>query len=111
MRKKEKLHKKFCEIEGCPMTDPAALEHHHIIERTEIGTSNDNFNLAVICANHHSLLHAGRLKIIGVYPSTKPFGRTLIYELDGKMNISGIDKTYFNHRPSQMKITKEENGK
>lgn len=98
------LHKDYCEIEGCNVTDPAALEHHHIVERKEIGTSNDDMNLAVICATHHALTHSGRLKIIGVYPSTGRNGRTLIYRLDGITNVPGIDEAYFKHRPSQMKI-------
>lgn len=101
---KKKLHKDFCEIEGCLMKDSAALEHHHIIERTEINTSNHIMNLCVLCSNHHSLLHAGRLKIIGVFPSTGKSGRTLIYELDGKANVPGITESYFKYRPNQMKL-------
>ena len=103
MRSK-KLHKDFCEIEGCLMRDSAALEHHHIVERTEIGTSNDIMNLCVLCSNHHSLLHAGRLKIIGVFPSTKLYGRTLVYELDGKINVPEITESYFRYKPAQMKL-------
>lgn len=90
-----KLIKNKCEVESCNVTDPKLLHLHHIIERTEVNTTNNNFNLAILCANCHALTHTGRLKIIGVYPSTQlPNGRTLIYELDGKKNIEGIDRPY-----------------
>lgn len=90
-----KLIKNKCEIESCNVIDPKLLHLHHIIERTEVNTTNNNFNLAILCANCHALTHTGRLKIIGVYPSTQlPNGRTLIYELDGKKNIEGIDRPY-----------------
>lgn len=88
-----KLVKNRCEIDGCGMTDPAALHLHHIIERTELNTTNHDYNLAIICANHHEMTHSGRLRIIGVYPATiPPNNRILIYELDGKRNIDGIDE-------------------
>jgi len=86
MKKKKGLILNKCEIEGCNVSE--CLELHHIIERTEINTSNHTYNIAILCANHHSFIHAGLLKIIGVYPSTRlPNGRTLIYELCGKKNI------------------------
>lgn len=100
----QKLHKEFCEIEGCDVTDPDQLHWHHIRERTEIDTSNNPFNIAVICANHHELAHSGRLKIIGVYPSTGRYGRMLIYTLDGKPNIEGITEPLFQHKPKQSKL-------
>lgn len=87
---KVKLHKEFCEIEGCPVTERKLLEHHHIRERTDPSTSNNPWNLCCICSNHHSLVDTGRLKIIGVFPSTAKYGRTLIYELDGVSNFPGI---------------------
>jgi hypothetical protein len=103
--RKSKLIKNKCEIESCPVTDPNLLHLHHIIERTEINTTNDNFNLAILCANCHALTHSGRLKIIGVYPSTQlPNGRTLIYELDGKRNIEGIDKPYVEFKNKSFKV-------
>jgi hypothetical protein len=90
--RKSKLIKNKCEIESCNITDSNLLELHHIIERTEINTTNHDYNLAILCANCHAMTHGNRLKIIGVYPSTKlPNRRTLIYELDGKKNIEGID--------------------
>lgn len=104
MRKK-RTPKLICEIEGCGVNDPALLHKHHIVERTELGTCNDDYNLAIICANHHEMLHDHkRLKILGVFPSTGLSGRTLIYELDGIPNVPGITEAYFKHRPIQMKV-------
>lgn len=99
-----KLHKEFCEISGCKIIDSKLLHHHHIIERTELGTSNDIWNLAVLCPTHHAMVHSGKLKIIGVFPSTAKFGRTLIYELDGISNIEGISKPYLNNKVKGFKI-------
>lgn len=102
--KKQRVPKLFCEIEGCGVTNPALLHKHHIVERTELGTCNDDFNLAILCGNHHLLLHSGGLKIIGVFPSTGKSGRTLIYELNGIANVPDISVSYFKHRPIQMKL-------
>lgn len=103
MRKKT-LEKNKCEIETCNVTDPLLLELHHIIERTEENTTNNNFNLAILCCNHHKLIDGGRLKIIGVYPSTKlPNKRTLIYELDGKKNLD-IDVPYVEFKNKSFKL-------
>lgn len=101
---KPKLHKEYCEIEGC-CADPSTLEHHHIVERKTIGTSNDPLNLAVICANHHALTHSGRLRIIGVFPSSGRNGRTLIYVLDNVCNVLGMEtaEPYFKAKSKQMK--------
>lgn len=99
-----KLIKNKCEIESCNVTDPNLLQLHHIIERTEINTNNHNFNLAILCSNCHLLTHSGRLKIIGVYPSTKlPNKRILVYELDGKKNID-IDKPLIKFENKSFKI-------
>ena len=100
----QKLHKEFCEIEECDVTDPNLLHWHHIIERTEMNTSNDPYNIAILCSNCHNLVHnTDRLQIIGVYPSTNRYGRQLVYILDGKPNID-IDKPYFTPKPKSMKI-------
>ena len=102
---REKIIKNKCEIESCNIDDPKILELHHIIERTEENVTNDNFNLGILCANHHSMLHTGRLKIIGIYPSTKmPNKRTMIYELDGIRNIYGIDEPYIIYKNKSMKL-------
>jgi hypothetical protein len=105
--KKSKLIKNKCEIETCNITDPNLLHLHHIIERTEVNTNNHDYNLAILCANCHALTHSNKLKIIGVYPSTKlPNKRILVYELDGKRNIEGIDTSYFNFKNKAFKIHK-----
>ena len=102
--RKRKLIKNKCEIESCNITDSSLLELHHIIERTEANTSNHNDNLAILCANCHALTHSGRLKIIGVYPSTlPPNGRTLVYELDGIKNID-IDVPYLKFENKSFKL-------
>lgn len=103
--KVQKLIKNKCEIESCNVTDSSLLHLHHIIERTEINTSNHPYNLAILCANHHALCHTKRLKIIGVYPATiPPNNRVLIYELDGKKNIEGIDEPYIKFENKSYKI-------
>lgn len=103
--KKSKLIKNKCEIELCGVSDSQILELHHIIERTEINTTNHDFNLAILCCNCHALTHTGRLKIIGVFPSTKlPNKRTLVYELDGKSNVEGIDAPYVQFKNKSFKI-------
>lgn len=101
---RKKIIKNKCEIASCNVNDPNLLQLHHIIARTEINTTNDPFNLALLCSNCHLLTHAGRLKIIGVYPSTQPpNGRTLVYELDGKKNID-IDIPYVKFENKSFKI-------
>lgn len=103
--RKSKLIKNKCEIESCLVDDPNLLHFHHIIERTEENTTNHDFNLAILCANHHAYLHSGRLKIIGVFPSTKPpNNRILVYELDGKRNIEGIDEPIVTFKPKSFKL-------
>ena len=104
---KSKLIKNKCEIESCNVIDSNLLHLHHIIERTEVNTCNDSINLAILCANCHALTHVGgRLRIIGVYPSTKlPNGRTLVYELDGIKNID-IDEPYIEIKAKSFKIHK-----
>jgi len=98
-----KLIKNKCEIESCDVKDPDLLDLHHIIERTEINTTNNDLNLAILCKNHHSLYHAGKLKIIGVYPSTKlPNKRTLVYELNGVKNID-LDEPYITFKNKSFK--------
>ena len=93
-----------CEIEGCEITD--CLEKHHIIPRCDLNTTNNTFNIAILCPYHHALIGT-RLKIIGIYPSTTPpNGRLLVYELDGKKNID-IDQPFIEFHPKSFKINKE----
>jgi len=105
---KKKLIKDKCEVENCDIIDPNLLELHHILERTEVNTTNHDYNLAILCCLHHAMVGT-RLKIIGVYPSTKlPNGRTLIYELDGIRNIEGIDKPLIEFKPKSFKLYEKE---
>ncbi len=105
-----KLKKLICEIDGCGVTDPAQLHKHHIIPKTDVNCSNHEFNLAILCANHHEMLHDNkRLKIIGIYPSTRlPYGRTLVYELNGICNVPEIKEVYFKNKPKQSVIFNKE---
>lgn len=112
MRKKSlnKLCPKIkCEVEECNERDPKALHRHHLIHRSEVGTSNHDLNLVVLCPLHHTYTHIGRLKIIGIFPSTR--GRMLVYELDGKKNIEGISGPYLELAPEQMKIVRSKSEK
>lgn len=103
----QKLHKEFCEIEGCDVTEPAMLHWHHVIGRKEEGTSNDPFNLAVLCANHHNMFHrTDRLKFIGVFPSTTKYGRKLIYILDGVCNCPELLEEIERLNEAKVKFTK-----
>jgi len=100
------LNKIICEV--CGIDDKTILEKHHIIERTEIDTSNNDYNLAVICSNCHSKHHFGNLEIIGFISSTKrPYGRTLIYKLIDILNIEGMEDFVIRIKPKQTKIRKE----
>ena len=102
--RKTKLIKNKCEIETCDVDDPKLLELHHIVERSEINTTNHNYNLAILCGNCHAKTHTGWLKIIGVFPSTRlPNKRTLVYELDGKKNID-IDIHYIEFKNKSYKL-------
>jgi len=108
--RKSKLIKNKCEIESCNVDDENAIHFHHIIERTTVNTTNHPFNIAILCSVHHNYVHSGRLKIIGVYPSTKlPNKRTLVYQLDGKQNIEGIDKPHIRFKNKSFKIYGESN--
>jgi len=91
-----------CEV--CGESDSSILERHHIIERTDLNCTNDDFNIAILCPSCHTKLHTGRLKIIGVYPGTRPpTGRVLVYELDGVKNLD-LDEAYFIPKPTFMKV-------
>lgn len=95
--------KKFeCEICGDRNVD--ILERHHIVPRTDKTMNHDDYNLAIICPSCHAKTHSGQIKIIGIYPSTKPpNGRTLIYEECGKSNCEGISEPYYVPKPKSMK--------
>jgi len=100
---KKKLILDKCEIDDCEVRE--CLHLHHVIERTEINTCNDSLNLCILCPTHHALAHDGKLKIIGIFPSTKlPNGRTVIYELNGQRNIEGIDHPYIKFENKKYKL-------
>jgi len=106
---KNKIIKNKCEIDCCNVTDPNLLELHHIIERTEENTNNNPMNLAILCCNHHAMIDTNRLKIIGLFPSTrKPNHRTLVYQLDGKKNID-LDQPYFKFKNKSFKLYGDKN--
>jgi hypothetical protein len=99
-----KLVKDKCEVESCDVTDKSALHFHHIIERTQTNTCNHPLNVAILCSNHHNFTHSGRLKIIGLFPSTQlPNRRTLVYELDGKKNLD-LNQPYIEFKNKSFKI-------
>ena len=79
-RNQTKLKKKECEI--CGYDNPAALNIHHIIPRKDPRSTNNNYNLSVVCHICHDLIHAGQITIIGVYDST--FGRKLMWFKEGQ---------------------------
>jgi hypothetical protein len=86
-----KLKKIICEVCGDGENHPEILDYHHIIERHKVESNNNMLNLAILCASCHRRCHQN-IKIIGVIPSTKmPYGRTLIYEIDGIRNILGVE--------------------
>jgi len=101
---KSKLIKNKCEVETCNIDDLSVLELHHHIPRTEANTSNHNLNLVILCPTHHKFIDSGRLKIIGIFPSTQlPNKRTIVYELDGIKNID-IDQPYIEFKNKSFKL-------
>jgi hypothetical protein len=106
-----KRPKEQCEV--CGEEDVKVLHRHHIIERTELETSNDDFNLAILCANCHTKTHTGEIEIIGVFPGTRPpTGRILVYKKDGVCNFPGMEdaEPYYKPKPKAMPINlKDEN--
>lgn len=103
--KKKKLILNKCEIEECDICDPHLLELHHIIPRIEQNTTNNLMNIAILCCLHHRMIDNGRLKIISLFPSTRPPNwRTLVYILDGKKNID-IDEPYFEFQSKKFAIS------
>jgi hypothetical protein len=102
LRKKIKKLPVCCEI--CGEKDKASLHEHHIVERTEINSTNHDYNLAIICASCHCKVHSGSIKIIGIYPSTKPpLGRTLIFEKLGDNSLDMPEPPY-KAQPLYMRI-------
>lgn len=100
-KKSKKRPKVKCEV--CDCRDIETLERHHIIPRTELNCTHDDFNIAILCSNCHKKHHLGDLKIIGVFPSTDPSGVSLIYELNGEKNLD-VEDPYFIPKPKEMKV-------
>lgn len=95
------------ECEVCGEGDESALHRHHIIEQIELETSNDDFNLAILCANCHSKVHNGSIKIIGVFPGTRPpTGRILVYKINGVCNVPELENAepYYKPKPIGMSV-------
>lgn len=84
-----KLEKINCEV--CGEKNKEVLHLHHIIFRSDPNSNNKPNNLAVLCSNCHNLLHFNRIKIIGVWPSTKSQGRLLVYVKDGICNVPELE--------------------
>lgn len=107
-KKRPKLH---CEV--CGESNQKVLHRHHIVERTEQHSDNNDFNLAILCSNCHNKLHAGEIHIIGVFPGTKPpTGRILVYVNEkGECNVPGIKEPYYTPKNPSMKVFINEGNK
>jgi hypothetical protein len=109
VKRTKKLIPIICEI--CGNDNIAVLHKHHIVERTDPNTSNNEWNLAVICSNCHNKTHAGQIKIIGLFPSTKlPYGRTLIYEEKGYSNAPDLKDPPFKSKAESMRVYEKTKG-
>jgi hypothetical protein len=87
----KKPQKFFCEV--CNEQNKSTLQYHHIIPRTDNECKDDWTNVCIICANCHNKVHEGRIKIIGILPSTHlPYKRIVVYEENGISNVPGIQE-------------------
>jgi hypothetical protein len=101
MAKRPKIQ---CEV--CGEGNKKLLHRHHIVERTDLDSNNDDFNIAIVCANCHTKIHTGDLEIIGVFPGTRPpTGRILVYKMNGVCNAPGMEnaKPYYHPKAQSMK--------
>ena len=73
--KEPRLSKDKCEI--CGLSERGAIELHHIIPRCDSRCHNGNSNITPICSTCHSLVHRGKIIILGVYNTTD--GRQLMW--------------------------------
>lgn len=105
-KKYSKRPKIECEI--CGEKNTNILHRHHLVEQTELNTNNDDFNLGILCPSCHSKVHDGSIKIIGVFPGTKPpLGRILVYiNEQGICNVPSLEyeKPYYTPQPQSMKV-------
>lgn len=75
-RGQSKLCLDCCEL--CGLGSGSVRMHvHHIIPRCDERSSQDNWNLAVVCPNCHDDVHRGGKTIVGVYNSTS--GRRVLF--------------------------------
>lgn len=94
----KKLIKSNCEIFDCNINDKDLLHYHHIIPRSNFDCTNDSSNIAILCANHHELLHSNKLIILGVINSTRPPNkRTLVYKINDVCNMPELENYNFNY--------------
>jgi hypothetical protein len=61
----KRREKKNCEV--CGEGNRRLLEYHHVIPRRDSRCREDNGNIAILCSNCHTRVHAGEVIIIGVY--------------------------------------------
>lgn len=97
-----KLKKEFCEI--CNETKKSTLHIHHIIPKCDERCTNNNYNLAVLCANCHNLVHSGEITIIGVYSSTNKNGRNVMFFRKGEK--PPLEENYWLIKNNDKVITK-----
>lgn len=87
----DKTCPKIC-CEVCGESTKEILHRHHIKHRSEVGSNNSSQNLICVCPNCHNLIHANFIKIVGIFPSTKPpAGRMAVYIKDGICNFPGME--------------------
>lgn len=87
-RKKKLINKKavkhFAEhCFFCPVNDYACLHCHRIVPEEHGGIYTD-FNTLVVCANHHELIHDGKIIIDRKYMATNARGWMLHYWENGE---------------------------
>ncbi len=63
----------------CEVSDYSCLHCHRIVEGAQGGEYTD-FNVVVVCANHHAKIHDGQIKIDRKYNSTN--GKTILHYWD-----------------------------
>jgi predicted HNH restriction endonuclease len=101
-RNQPKLKKEHCEV--CFETKKSTLNIHHIIPQCDERSSNNNYNLAVLCANCHNLVHSGDITIIGVYSSTNNNGRSVLFFRKGEK--PPLEEIYWRVKDNNKVITK-----
>jgi hypothetical protein len=69
-----------CEV--CGMKDYRILHYHHIVPQCDTRCTNSPVNIAVLCPNDHSRVHAGDIIILGIYSSSD--GRCMIWYNKGE---------------------------